>query len=194
VKEASMRIVGALLAGGQSRRMGRAKAGVVVDGETLAARALALLAEVAPAVVVVGHGDDVPRSAHIGRIDDTRPGAGPLAALEALLASDRGDVYVVLPVDMPRLTATTLRRVLAALHDDADIAVLAGPNGYEHLPFAMRARALPLVRGLLHEGERSLHALLARAAVATVARGDDDAARDELANVNTPDDVARLRH
>ena len=58
------------------------------------------------------------------------------------------------------------------------------------LPLAIRASALPRVQRLLEGGERSLRALLADVPLARVPI--DDAVRDELLNVNTPDDVARL--
>jgi len=45
---------GAVLCGGESRRMGRDKAGVVLAGETLLARAVRTLAEVFDEVLVVG--------------------------------------------------------------------------------------------------------------------------------------------
>ena len=50
-----MRVVGALLAGGASQRMGRDKAGLMLDGQTLAERALGVLRQVSSAQVILGH-------------------------------------------------------------------------------------------------------------------------------------------
>src|SRR5256885_9103738 len=48
----------AILTGGQSRRMGRDKALLVLDGRTLLERTLATLAEVADEVIIVGERED----------------------------------------------------------------------------------------------------------------------------------------
>ncbi|HKV11494.1 MAG TPA: NTP transferase domain-containing protein, partial [Thermoanaerobaculia bacterium] len=50
------RPVGVVLAGGRSSRMGRDKAGIVLEGETLAARAATRLAAVCPDVAVADAG------------------------------------------------------------------------------------------------------------------------------------------
>lgn len=105
-------ILGVLLAGGQSARMGRDKAGVVVDGTTLAERAIATLREVCEDVVIVGHGRGCPP---LPRIDDD--GVGPAGALRAVLSRHPTAIFVVLPVDMPLIRAAHLRILLDALAD-----------------------------------------------------------------------------
>ena len=55
-------ILGAVLTGGRSRRMGRDKAAIVVENRSLAERAVAVLAEVFSDVVVVSNGNP----AHLG--------------------------------------------------------------------------------------------------------------------------------
>jgi molybdopterin-guanine dinucleotide biosynthesis protein A len=106
------RITVGILAGGRSSRMGRDKAGVIVGDMTLGARAVALARSIARDVVVLGHGRAMPPD--IARIDDSAPDEGPVAAVHALLASARADVYVVLAVDMPLLRERDVRVLLAA--------------------------------------------------------------------------------
>lgn len=161
------RVVGALLAGGESRRMGRDKSSLVLttavdDGsaprdETLAARAVRVLSSVAEEVVVLGHGRGVDPS--LPRLEDTVAGIGPAAGLLALLESGRGDSYVVLPVDMPLVDAALLAELLAAL-DDAPAhsrAVTFTVDGRrEPLPLVLRASARSAVASAVTQGERRL--------------------------------------
>ena len=181
---------GALLAGGQSARMQRTKASVVVGGATLADRALAILRATADVVVVVGHADGVTDTAQ--RVEDTRPGAGPLGALEALLCSGVADAYVVIPVDMPRLRAATLMRLRAALDADVglDAAALAVDGEMRPLPLAVRARAAVRATMLLDDDDRRLRSFVAQ--LALVGLPIEHALREELVNVNTAADVALL--
>ncbi len=95
-------LLGAVLAGGQSRRFGSDKALALVDGKPLIAHALDLLRSWCACVVVVGR--DWPGLARVE--DHPGPGLGPLAGLcGALLhasAHGFGEVLAI-PCDMPGL-------------------------------------------------------------------------------------------
>ena len=77
---------GFVLAGGRSSRMGRDKSLLELDGEALVARAARRVEAAAGCVAIVGH---VGRHGHFGWpvVADLRPGEGPLAGIEAALAS-----------------------------------------------------------------------------------------------------------
>lgn len=173
-----MTVVGALLAGGESRRMGRDKSAIVVGGQTLAERALATLRSVSDRQVVLGHGrgcpDDVPR------LPDAAAGEGPSAGLRALLHSGLGDVYVVLPVDMPGVRPEHLTQLLAA-GGQRDAACFTVAGELEPLPCVLAARASPPA------GERRLARLLAALSPALVPLPETEAAL--LRNLNNPEDL-----
>ncbi len=104
------RIVGVVLAGGLSRRMGRDKAMLEVGGKTLLDRARALLSSTGCGAIRVsgrpGHPDGIP---------DSRPGEGPGQAIfDALeLARETGqDGVLIIPVDMPSLSIESLSPLL----------------------------------------------------------------------------------
>ncbi|MEY3012327.1 MAG: Protein FdhD [Pseudomonadota bacterium] len=170
-----IRCLGVLLAGGESRRAGRDKAGIVFEGETLGARAVRTLDAVCDAVVVAGHGRGLDDS--LPRLPDATPGIGPLAgvasavaALAARAAADpswRGAVALLLPVDMPRVDAATL----LALRDAprAGMAALLTPEGQvAPLPLRVDASAEAGVQAALAAGQRSLLGLCARLGVTLV--------------------------
>src|SRR5262249_1614414 len=67
-------------------------------------------------------------------LDD--PGTGPVAAIAAGLRAASNELAVVIPVDMPRLTAVALRELASACRDAA--VAQSGP-----LPCAVARRTLP---------------------------------------------------
>ena len=112
--------------------MGGPKADLVLDGETLAARAARSLRSVADPVFEVGPGyTDLPAVA------EPDPGSGPLAALAAavgagVLPADRPVPVLVLAVDMPLVTVELLRLLAAVPVDTMAPACwtpFAGPAG-----------------------------------------------------------------
>jgi molybdopterin-guanine dinucleotide biosynthesis protein A len=155
-------LTGILLAGGTSSRFGSPKEFAVFEGETLGDRAQRLLEEACDEqIVVVGPGG----------LDD--PGTGPVAAIAAGLRMASGDIAVVIPVDMPRLT-------VAALHELANACIDAAVAQDGPLPCAIARRAFPA----FETDERRLRTVLA--GLDTVEIELDN---ELLLNVNTPADV-----
>src|SRR5438105_8578446 len=149
---------GLLLTGGASRRMGRDKALLEVDGQRLVDRAAALLAAVADPVVEVG-----PGWSGLPAIREEPPGSGPLAALgagaAALRTAGHEGPVLVLAVDMPRVSVELLR--LLARRAGPGTAVPRADGHPQPLCARYGPAALATVDGLLAAGERSLRALLA---------------------------------
>lgn len=100
-------VAGAVLAGGQSRRMGRDKAFLQIAGTPLIERTLATLDRSFPEILVVAN--EVPRYAHLGRrvAADLRPGAGALGGLYTAIALASGQAAPPLPDRSGRLAAPT---------------------------------------------------------------------------------------
>ena len=154
-------VTGILLVGGASTRFGSPKELAEFDGETLGDRAWRLLGEACDERIRVGPGG----------LDD--PGTGPVAAIAVGLRAASHEIAVVIPVDMPRLTATAMRELAAACRDAA-----VAQNG--PLPCAVARRMLPA----FETDERRLRTVLDGLDTARVEL--DDAM---LLNVNTPGDV-----
>jgi len=172
-------LTGVLLVGGASTRFGSPKALAQLDGETLAERAWRLLGEACGERFAVGKqadGLELP----FPLLDDGTDVRAPIVGVVAGLRAARNDVAVVVPVDVPRLTA-------AALHELADACLdvampLSGP-----LPGAYRQSALPALERALAAGRLALREAIAGLEVATVELDES-----LLLNVNRPDDVQRL--
>jgi molybdenum cofactor guanylyltransferase len=164
------RLSGILLVGGASTRFGSPKALAQFEGETLAGRAWRLLDEACDERIAIGRSEGLPFPALADE------GTGPVAAIAAGLRAAQHDVAVVVPVDMPLLTARALR-LLAHSCRDAAVAQ-AGP-----LPCAVAVRTLPA----FETGERRLRTVLAGLDTARIELDDR-----LLANVNEPDDLRRI--
>jgi len=132
-------ILGAILAGGRSSRMGTPKGAVLVDGAPMGALVRAALTTVCGEICQVGgEGAD---------IDDSRD--GPLRALLALLRARPDRMVLVAPVDQPRLAANALRPLIAACGVDDGVcwAALRWPRRVAPSRAARRWRRPPARRG-----------------------------------------------
>ena len=166
-----------LLVGGASTRFGSPKELARVGDQTLAERAWRLLGEACDERIAVGKREhDLPFDV----LDDGTDVRAPLAGLVAGLRAARHDIAVVVPVDMPHLTAAALHELASACRDAA-----VPPTG--PLPGAYRRSALPSLERALADGRLKLRDVLAELDVATVELDES-----VLINVNTPDDVRRL--
>jgi molybdopterin-guanine dinucleotide biosynthesis protein A len=167
-------VTGVLLVGGASTRFGSPKALAHLDGETLAERAWRLLGSACDERIAVGKpadGLDLP----FELVDDGTDVRAPIAGVVAGLRAAAHDVCVLLPVDVPLVSATALRLLAAA----APAHPQTGP-----LPGAFTRAALPELEAKLGAGDYSL-----RDVAATVIELDER----ELANVNTQADLDALR-
>ena len=192
-----MAATGLILAGGESRRMGRDKLPLKVGATPLLGRVYAVLSSRCEEVLVAGGGGHVPAGAR--RIPDLRPGRqGPLAGIEAgLLAARRRAVFVAAG-DMPFLTSGLVGYLLGLLQPGVPAAVPVTGEGSHPLCAAYDAREVPPVVGAaLDRGARSVRALLeGLPGVRYVEEGELRRFGDSdllLLNVNSPQDLVRAR-
>lgn len=154
-----MELAAVILAGGTGVRLGGAdKAAIEYAGTTLLERALAAAAAAAEVVVVA---DRTPTSRPVTFAREEPAYGGPVAGLLAGRAALTGapDRLLVLAVDMPHVTASTVAR-LAAAAADGDGAVLTGPDGRGRLALVLRTDRLDAVAPDDPHGA-AVHALLA---------------------------------
>jgi molybdenum cofactor guanylyltransferase len=100
-----MKISAALLAGGESRRMGEDKATLLFQGQPLWQIQLRLLRQLTPQEIFVSARSDPDwRPADIQFVADDPPSRGPLSGLAASLATMRSEHLLALAIDMPFMT------------------------------------------------------------------------------------------
>ncbi len=145
---------GAVLAGGASRRMGRDKAFVAVDGSPLVERSLAALAAAGAAEMFVVGGDrDRLRARGHRTVDDDHPRQGPLGAIATALGHARHRLVVVLACDLlapsPRAIGTLLEGL--GSHQVA-VAHVEGHDQWLHAVW--RREAVGVLRRVFDGGAR----------------------------------------
>lgn len=170
--------VGVILTGGESRRMGRDKAFVEVDGRPMVVAVADALWE-GGCHPVECQGGDVDLLAELGlpAVADSTPGAGPVAAIADALGRHDGPV-VVAACDLANLDADTVQR-LVSTGDAGGLAAVAASGGHRHLLSYWSP-------GSLDRLERDGSYRDALDAVAAVSVDVDDVA---MRNVNGPDDL-----
>lgn len=186
---------GAVLAGGQSSRMGRDKATLPHLGRPMWLRqAEVLLAAGADAIAVVRAPGQAPLGLpeNIALWHDLVPGAGPLAGLHAALSRCRTHLLAVLAVDMPRIDAWWFQW-LGSYCGSAIGAMACRPDGrHEPLAAIYPREVLAEVETRLHGEDCSLQALatalIAQHRLRSVPLPAGDLWR--VANWNTPDERA----
>ncbi len=186
-----------ILAGGQSQRMGRDKAAVEWEGTPLLLRVIERLAPIAADVWVAARsGQTLPVGAY-RRVDDTRPGEGPLAGLSRGLAAIGGGVAEPVPVavaacDYPYADPALFPALLAACPGAP--AIVPHLDGRAHPLLAVwRTDLAPACERALARGRRRVREVLAEVGGVEVDAREllGDLAERVFQNVNDPDDLRR---
>lgn len=198
-------VTGLLLCGGESRRMGRDKAGIELSGSRrLIEYPLRALGEVADRVLLAtGAG---PRYEDLGResVLDAATDGGPLAGLLAGLEAASTEWVAVLACDMPRAGADVLRALLArAAERDLDGCLFEIERGTQPMLAVYRAHCAQAVRRALERGERRMVSFWSETVddgagprplrIGTLREGELVAggSADAALNLNTPEELAR---
>ena len=150
-----MNFEGAVLAGGASRRMGRDKAFIEIDGVSLLQRAVTALSDAgASSVIVVG--GDAKKVERLGlvHVEDLWPHQGPLGGIITALRNTSASRVAILSCDLTGASAMAIAAVLQVL-GDADVAVpVVGRQG-EWLHAVWQRSALPALERSFFGGERA---------------------------------------
>ena len=178
-----------VLAGGDSRRMGRPKPWIEV-GETVLLRYV--VERLAPAfsevVVSFGEPEQMEQLVPYRVVFDRKRAAGPLAGLEAGLLAARHEVLFAVACDMPYVTSSVAEVAVAAARS-CDAAIPRHDGLFEPVCGAYRKTALPTIVGALDAGNHVAHDVVESMDV-TWLEGLDPA---QFESLNTPADVERFR-
>jgi molybdenum cofactor guanylyltransferase len=198
---------GIVLAGGRSSRMGSPKAALEWHGSTLLRRVAGIVARGVdgPVVVVRAPGQALPALPEgVEVVEDAREGRGPLQGLAAGLAAvrDVAPVAYASSTDVPLLHPRFVRRVVAAVGDDVDVALPHVGGFAQPLAAAYRTALADTVERLIAE-DRMRPAFLFDAVrvrrLDQAALLDDpalaalDPALDSVLNLNEPGDYEAAR-
>jgi molybdopterin-guanine dinucleotide biosynthesis protein A len=177
-----------LLAGGSSRRMGRPKARLPVGDTTLVEWVAARLAPAFSQLLVSARDEaQIPERLRAHVVRDRRPGAGPLAGIEAGLAATPHEVLVAVACDMPWVEVGLARRLVQASRGhDAAVPRLDGRPEPVCAAYR-RSAAAPIGRALDAGRLRAAQAL-----EGLDVHWLEDAPAEQLGSLNTPEDYGRF--
>ena len=177
-----------VLAGGESRRMGRSKAWIEV-GDTVLLRYVA--ARLAPSftevMVSFSEPEQMEQLIPYRVVFDRKRSAGPLAGLEAGLMAARNEVVFAVACDMPYVTQSVAELAVAAARS-CDAAIPRHEGLFEPVCGAYRKTALPAIVGALDAGNYTAHDVAEYLDV-TWLEGLDPA---QFESLNTPGDLERF--
>ncbi len=183
---------GAVLIGGDSRRMGADKSALAVGGVPMSQRvADAARSAGADPVVLIGRGGaPLAREARRAEvIADGWPGEGPLGGILTALAWTPVPLVLVVACDLPFLDGSTIGRLVAGARRGPCAVTVAVADRRQPLCAVWNApRCREVVGDAFAAGERSVHRVLERLAVLDV-----DVAPRAVINVNTPEVLAQVR-
>ncbi len=177
-------VTGIILAGGESRRMGRDKAELRLGGKTLAELQVEKLRVLGITdILLSGDRQALPG---VRGVPDLYPGRGPLSGIHACLKAAARPVCLVLSVDVPLFPAEALGELLAA-HEGG--ATVLGYGGEIEPLIAVYDSALgDRAESLLLADRRSVRSLLNSTRTKVFPFTGDPTA---LLNCNTPEEFSR---
>jgi molybdopterin-guanine dinucleotide biosynthesis protein A len=168
-------LTGLVLAGGSSRRMGRDKARLELDGRDLIGLVVDRLSAICGEVLIVGT-DPTPYSdLGAGLVADVFPGVGVLGGLHAGLRAASCELALAVGCDMPFLD-TELLLAFAGWAEGYDVALLRQDRQVEPLHAAYRRTCIEAMEEAIRAGDRRVVSFFERVSVHYV----------------TPDQVRRL--
>ena len=187
---------GIVLAGGTSSRMGTDKAAIRLNGRTFLEIQVEKLKNLGLGRVLVscpysGPTNDADLIPDIMYVPDLLPERGPLGGLYSCFLRCEGHPAIVLSVDVPRISAATLRALMKAYdREKVDGVVLSYNDRPEPLLAVYNTGTREVIKELLDMGELPVLSYLASINCCRFPfKGDPE----ELINCNTPEELRMLK-
>jgi molybdenum cofactor guanylyltransferase len=175
----------AVLAGGQSRRMGTDKALIDFDGQPLAVHVAKQLSPISDDVFVVCK---QPLDLSVPEVLDELEEHSPLSGIISALYAAQHEYVFICACDMPFVSTDVVEKLVAAI-GDAPAVVPRHDGKIEPLHAVWSKQALPRLEEIWGEGERAVH----RALHTLEARVLDVDEGQTFVNVNTRGELDAIR-
>lgn len=185
----------AVLAGGRSSRMGRDKSFILLDEKPIVQHVLDRVCQLNYPTILITNAPGQYLGFELSLFGDVIPGSGSLIGLHAALHHSQTAHTICVACDMPLLNVKLLR-YLIDLRYEADVVVPLVAGRPENLHAVYSRACLPMIARQIADGDLKINHLHAKLNVRYV---DEPRLRlydpdlRSFFNVNTPEDVARLR-
>lgn len=182
-----------VVAGGQSSRMGREKALLEVNGQTIIARIIAIVAPQVSRLVINANGDRSRFAAlDVSVLEDLHRLQTPLAGLHTALSLAKAEGFeaaLTIPSDTPFLPADVVSRLLAT---DKDAAIAASGGQQHYLTGLWSVGLLPRLEAALSQPKLPRLQDWTRGCAAAAVEWPVQP-YDPFFNVNGPEELAEAR-
>jgi molybdopterin-guanine dinucleotide biosynthesis protein A len=181
----------AILAGGQSRRMGTDKSFVLLNDKPLIQHVIDRARQLDYPLMLIANDVERYRQFDLPVYPDVISGAGSLGGLYTALTHSQTDYTLCLACDMPQINPALLR-YLIGLCADYDVIVPLVDNVTQALHAVYHKRCLPVMQKAIEQNNLRIRNVLSRLQVRFVYETEVkqfDPCLTSFANINTPDDL-----
>lgn len=192
-----MKVLGAVMAGGESRRFGRPKALATWEDSRFYERAVNALESVCDEVVLSVREDQL-NDFHdfTGRlVTDLAPyqSCGPLGGLYALMSQTDADILVTLPCDMPLFEKKDAERLLGAFSQHQALVPSVGGR-LQPLSAIYSYSCLPVIKAQLEEGNFRMRSFYDQIDWSEVPHHKLGISEEAFSNINDQEAYRQLVH
>jgi len=181
-----MKLSGLILAGGNSRRMGRDKSQIIFDNQSFLDYAVSLLEKFTDNIVISSNQSPVTK---YPVVVDQYKNIGPIGGLHTGLQAVYNDYVLVLPVDMPLLNRDVLNHLLEHINPDKKINVFYLNNRPQMLTGIYHKDVLQIIKNQIEQKDYKLQHLLQKSSFNLI---NVSAFKNVFININSADELNRL--
>ena len=181
-----------ILAGGESRRMGRDKAELCYNGAAFINRLSHELSDYNERLLSVAS-LRIRVPSHLRQVIDVQAGLGPISGVLTSLECCLSDALLFVPCDVPLFTKELGDYLCSMLTEGYDGVIAVSQNGQAHpLCAVYRKSAAPAFRAAIERGDNRIFSALENLRLLRVNICEAGFSDRLLTNVNTPDEYAGL--
>ena len=188
-------VSGVILAGGKSRRYGKNKALVDIDGIPLIQRVLGVMKSLFPSVILITNTPETYAFLDIPMYEDRIKGLGPLGGIFTALNVIPETASFFVACDMPFLNRDLIR-YLVAVRQGFDVVVPNLSGMFETLHALYNRECLPAIENLIHAGTYQTIQLFRKVSVRYINENEVRKFDPELksfSNINRPEELVKMR-
>jgi molybdopterin-guanine dinucleotide biosynthesis protein A len=122
------KIIGIILAGGQSKRFGEQKAFAIKEGKLFYQYSIEAMESFTSKIYLVSHPDikckfESEKNVIVIQDNPTVQGFGPLSGIYSVMEKEHAEWFLVLPIDCPFITKLTIEKLISFIEEDKDAIV-----------------------------------------------------------------------
>lgn len=188
----------AIMAGGQSRRMGTDKAFVMLHGKPLVEHLVAKVRHLGQIeTILITNRPDAYSFLGLPAYTDVLPGSGSLGGIYTALHYSRTSYVLILACDMPFVSTPLLKYMVRLTEGDSFDVIVPRVEGYpESMHAIYRRTCLGPIRARLNAGQLKVTGFYGEVCVRAIDEPEYqifDPKGLSFYNVNTPEDLARAQ-